>query len=391
MKSHHTIPVTIVCSLTGPSAMTDGHVNNNPKQKWMTTTSRCCRQYDGKRLSSAASCFILVVILLLLESRRCSGAVESRDPAASSGSSSSRYSSFGGGNHFLDEDDDDDGVVWPTLSLSPRFQHIPPPPPPIVYGPFFEPEFATNISVLAGQTVLLQCRVRDLGDRVVSWVRQSDLAILASGGVSHTSDNRITASADESLTDWELQIAEAQTKDSGLYECQVNTEPKINWPVTVHVEAALASIVGTSELYVRTGSTISLTCIIQGSGSIPPRVLFWFHNSRPIALDSPRGGISLETERTVTGMSSKLLLTRATVQDGGNYTCAPPGAQPADVTVHVLNGEHPAAMQRGNRSPSTNGGERAAHLGAKCFWAIQVIALQYSIQRWMFGSSSPNV
>ena len=48
----------------------------------------------------------------------------------------------------------------------------------------------------------------------VSWVRQSDLAILASGGVSHTSDNRITASADETLTDWELQIAEAQTKDS---------------------------------------------------------------------------------------------------------------------------------------------------------------------------------
>lgn len=56
-----------------------------------------------------------------------------------------------------------------------------------------------------------------------------------------------------------------------------------------------------------------------------------------------------------------------------------------------VQGEHPAAMQRGNRSPSTNGGERAAHLGAKCFWAIQVIALQYSIQRWMFGSSSPNV
>lgn len=48
----------------------------------------------------------------------------------------------------------------------------------------------------------------------VSWVRQSDLAILASGGVSHTSDSRITASADETLTDWELQITEAQTKDS---------------------------------------------------------------------------------------------------------------------------------------------------------------------------------
>ena len=102
--------------------------------------------------------------------------------------------------------------------------------------------------------------------------------------------------------------------------------------------AAIASIVGASELYVRTGSTISLTCIIHGSGSIPPRVLFWFHDSKPskffltfflvfhfflsflrlVALDSPRGGISLETERTATGMSSKLLLTRATVKDGGN-------------------------------------------------------------------------
>ncbi|KAI9560007.1 hypothetical protein GHT06_014017 [Daphnia sinensis] len=374
------IPVSVVnyCSLAGRSM--DGQNAN----EWM---SRCCgrtRRPYGKRLSSVA-CFLLLFLMLVLGSRRCNGAMEIRDSA-----SSSRHN--GDAHHFVeeDEDDDGDGLVWPTLSLSPRFQHIPPPPPPIIYGPFFEPEFPTNVSVLAGQTVLLQCRVMDLGDRVVSWVRQSDLAILASGGVSHTSDNRITASADETLTDWELQIAEAQTKDSGLYECQVNTEPKINWPVTVHVEAALASIVGTSELYVRTGSTISLTCIIQGSGSIPPRVLFWFHNSKPIALDSPRGGISLETERTVTGMSSKLLLTRATLQDGGNYTCAPPGAQPADVTVHVLNGEHPAAMQRGNRSPSTNGAERAAHLGAKCLWAVQVIALQYSIQRWLFGNSSPS-
>ena len=62
------------------------------------------------------------------------------------------------------------------------------------------------------------------------------MAILASGGVSHTSDARISTSADETLSDWQLRIDAAQTKDSGIYECQVNTEPKINWPVTVHVE-----------------------------------------------------------------------------------------------------------------------------------------------------------
>lgn len=67
-----------------------------------------------------------------------------------------------------EEDDDGDGFVWPTLTLSPRFHHEVAAPPPIIYGPFFEPEYPTNISVLAGQTVLLQCRVMDLGDRVVS-------------------------------------------------------------------------------------------------------------------------------------------------------------------------------------------------------------------------------
>lgn len=71
---------------------------------------------------------------------------------------------------FVDESaDEDDGVVWPTLTLSPHFAHEEPPAAPAAtYGPYFEPEFATNVSVLAGQTVLLQCRVMDLGDRVVS-------------------------------------------------------------------------------------------------------------------------------------------------------------------------------------------------------------------------------
>ena len=196
---------------------------------------------------------------------------------------------------------------------------------------------------------------------------------------------------------------------------------------------------GASELYVRTGSTISLECVIQGAGSIPPRVLFWFHNGRPIALDSPRGGISLTTSRDTgisPGMSSKLLLTRATLADGGNYTCAPPGAQSADITVHVLNGnhlrviyllrydyisiiywsltttvdncvarldfnpckliidslftgEHPAAMQRGNRSPSgINGGPSLKHLSAKFLWISQVMSIQYFLYRLAIGNPS---
>nr|CAD7397651.1 unnamed protein product [Timema poppensis] len=65
-----------------------------------------------------------------------------------------------------------------------------------------------------------------------------------------------------------------------------------------------------------------------------------------INFDSPRGGISLVTEKgPVT--TSRLLIQKAIPTDTGLYTCDPSNANPASVTVHILNGEHPAAMHHG--------------------------------------------
>jgi len=52
-----------------------------------------------------------------------------------------------------------------------------------------------------------------------------------------------------------------------------------------------------------------------------------------------RGGVSLETEKGKRGTTSKLLITRAQLNDSGNYTCASSKVTPASVMVHVLNGE----------------------------------------------------
>lgn len=52
-----------------------------------------------------------------------------------------------------------------------------------------------------------------------------------------------------------------------------------------------------------------------------------------------RGGVSLETEKTESGTTSKLLVTQARSSDSGNYTCIPSNANPASVMVHVLNGK----------------------------------------------------
>lgn len=65
-----------------------------------------------------------------------------------------------------------------------------------------------------------------------------------------------------------------------------------------------------------------------------------YHGNSVVDFDSPRGGISLETEKTEGGTTSKLLVTKAALTDSGNYTCVPNNAHPASVSVHVLNGQY---------------------------------------------------
>lgn len=63
-----------------------------------------------------------------------------------------------------------------------------------------------------------------------------------------------------------------------------------------------------------------------------------YHGNLIVNFDSERGGISLEQEKSETGTTSRLLLTKATFRDSGNYSCVPLGALSASVIVHVLNG-----------------------------------------------------
>ncbi|KAI9561479.1 defective proboscis extension response [Daphnia sinensis] len=159
-------------------------------------------------------------------------------------------------------------------------------------------------------------------------------------------------------SEWTLRIRSTEAKDAGLYECQVSTEPKISKIYRLHVVVSKASILGSAELFVKKGSDINLTCVTVTEEHQPPsqnapmgvnktpHYFTWHHNGQVLNY-SARGGMSVTTD-TIDGQS-RLLLARAGPRDSGNYTCVPgPGAAPASVTVHVLNGEQPAAMQRDN-------------------------------------------
>jgi hypothetical protein len=57
-----------------------------------------------------------------------------------------------------------------------------------------------------------------------------------------------------------------------------------------------------------------------------------------ISYDSPRGGVSVITEKGET-TTSFLLIQKARPSDSGRYQCNPSNAQSKSITVHVLNGK----------------------------------------------------
>ncbi|KAJ8938306.1 hypothetical protein NQ314_011537 [Rhamnusium bicolor] len=106
----------------------------------------------------------------------------------------------------------------------------------------------------------------------------------------------------------------------------------------MYVTEPITEILGSPELFINMGSTINLTCIVQYAPEPPPNIV-WSQNSEVINFDSPRGGISLVTEKGFI-TTSRLLIQKAGQGDSGLYTCTPSNANSASVRVHILNGEY---------------------------------------------------
>ncbi|KAK8385920.1 hypothetical protein O3P69_010581 [Scylla paramamosain] len=231
--------------------------------------------------------------------------------------------------------------IRPLLDLTSGTTGEPQVTPPL---PIFDEAAPRNVSELTGNAAYLHCIVHNLGNRSVSWMRQRDLRIMTVGRYTYTTDQRFEVIHSPGSKDWILKIKYAQVRDSGNYECQVSTKPVKSYAVRLTVFAApQAAIIGSPDMHVDMGSTINLTCVISHTPE-PPDYIKWTHNGQPLQYDSPRGGITVVTERGNT-TSGYLLIQDAKESDTGNYTCAPSNTAASTLRVHVLNGETPAAMQ----------------------------------------------
>ncbi|XP_015181460.1 PREDICTED: peroxidasin homolog [Polistes dominula] len=222
--------------------------------------------------------------------------------------------------------------------------------------PSFDYSQNTNVTALIGKSAYLICRVRNLGDKTVSWVRHRDIHILTAGAYTYTSDQRFQAlhqkntGQNSEWSEWTLCIKWAQERDQGIYECQISTIPVKSHQFRLNVVVPTATILGGPEMYVGAGSTINLTCTIHFS-SEPPAYIFWYYNENVLSYDSPRGGVSVITEKGGDVTTSWLLIQAAQPSDSGEYSCTPSNANTASIRVHVLHGERPEAMQTGTAGP----------------------------------------
>ncbi|CAH1154004.1 unnamed protein product [Phaedon cochleariae] len=109
----------------------------------------------------------------------------------------------------------------------------------------------------------------------------------------------------------------------------------------------ITKIIGSPEQFINMGSTINLTCTVLFSAEIHPNII-WSRNGEAIDFDSPRGGISLVTEKgSIT--TSRLLIQNAGRTDSGLYACAQSKTNAASVRVHILNVERMAPQNFPNK------------------------------------------
>ncbi|XP_044249603.1 zwei Ig domain protein zig-8 isoform X1 [Drosophila takahashii] len=211
-------------------------------------------------------------------------------------------------------------------------------------GPYFDTSATKNVTSLVGKTGHLNCRIKNLGNKTVSWIRHRDLHLLTVSESTYTSDQRFTSIYNKQTGDWTLQIKFPQLRDSGTYECQISTTPPVGYTMMFSVVEPITSIPGGPEIYMDLGSTVNLTCVVKHLPD-PPISVLWTHNNQEINYDSPRGGVSVITEKgDIT--TSYLLIQRAKIADSGQYSCLPSNANPKSVNVHILKGDHPAAVQK---------------------------------------------
>ncbi|XP_068201126.1 uncharacterized protein [Palaemon carinicauda] len=273
-----------------------------------------------------------------------------RDPSGSAFNRQSHFPNFG--TNFNREDPADylddtravaaDGLGGHRLAVPYGGKLVPPSTTPHPPSPSFDRDTPRSLTVQSGKTAKLVCRVLNVGDKSVSWMRHEDLHILTVDKYKYSTDKRLSVIFNEADQEWILQIQSVKQEDTGLYECQVSTKPVLSFIVSMNVVVPSARIINGPEIFVHRGSPINLSCVVDHTVE-RPSYIYWYHYNKMIDYD--KEGDTIKLDKSGPNTISNLLVRRASPSDSGKYTCRPSNGEDASVMLHVLNGENQAAMQ----------------------------------------------
>ncbi|XP_075145837.1 defective proboscis extension response 11 [Haematobia irritans] len=212
--------------------------------------------------------------------------------------------------------------------------------------PYLDGYATTNVTAQIGTHAYLPCRVKQLGNKSVSWIRVRDGHILTVDRAVFIADQRFLALKQPDKF-WTLQIKYVQARDAGAYECQVSTEPKVSARVHLQVVVPRTEILGDPDRYVKAGSTVILRCIVRGALE-PPTFIMWYHGSEQLSAESRRHKTQVdrnlpEVEGDAHSTIGSLIIDSVKKRDTGNYTCSPSNSPSVTVTLNVINGESSAS------------------------------------------------
>ncbi|EDV94216.1 GH25011 [Drosophila grimshawi] len=287
--------------------------------------------------------------------------------------------------------------------------------------PIFDFGMPRNITGRTGHTeAIIKCRVDMLNDKSVSWIRKRDLHILTVGTATYTSDKRFQVTESKDMREWTLHVKSPKPKDSGIYECQVNTEPKISMAFQLNIieisPDAKAVINGPPDLHFKAGSAIILSCVVKQPSVKEIGPIYWYRGEQLITpleedgneVEMPKDlqpgqlnqslnevlstdlqkefvtRIAMESQLGDT-LKSRLRISNAQITDTGIYTCQPTTANSASVVVHVINDENPAAMQK-SAATSSFGMDLHQLLGR----IVYSMLARHSTKYWLPNGSSSN-
>ncbi|CAL4068091.1 unnamed protein product [Meganyctiphanes norvegica] len=272
-----------------------------------------------------------------------------------------------------------------------------------------------NVTAIPGQTVTLPCRVMNLYDKTVSWIRSRDLTVLAVDRIKVSTDARIAVIHQEESEDWQLEIRGVGPEDAGGYDCQINTYPKISTKVNLIVLTgeekssihdipvsdtgipseysglSMASdgsvqvrILGSRRQEVGVDETLQLVCEATGKDvallhaqTRPPNqpLISWTVDDVPVTAFFPHHKVEVQESWGQYSVESIVSIRYLTLDDGGTFACHVPLEKHDKVMVNVVQTDGDSIYH--NKPSSTDQGFIATSgaVATTCVIGILVVLL----------------